>query len=311
MASDIDGVRLRVDVKQGGSRPGPSPRLGALMALPALVPFALFFLWPLLKAARISLYEYDGFGPLDDWVGLDNYVRALTDSELWIALLRNVFVAAVNVVGGVGVGLLLAYGLFRKVAGWRFLQVALFIPFILPVAVIALIWRFIYEPNQGLLNSFLSSTGITDNTILWLGNEWLALPAVSIVWTWQHIPFAMIVLLAAMLRIPSELIDAAQIDGATDGQTLRHIVLPAIRPTAWLVTAIIILRVSKAFDVIFIMTGGGPANATTTGTLYLYKQAFPFSNYGYASALGFVIAIVLGGILPLTIRKMSKSNVEL
>lgn len=292
-------------------RPSRTPLWGLLLVMPALVPIGLYFVWPLLWAGRISLFDYSGYGPLEDYLGLENYTRALADADLWIALGRNLFVTAVNLLGAIGVGSILAYALYKKVAGWRFLQIALFIPYILPVAVIALLWRFIYEPNQGLLNSLLRSVGVTDSTILWLGDATLALPAVAIVWAWQLVPFGMVVLFAAMLRIPDDLVAAARVDGARESQLLRYVVLPAIRPTVWLLAILVTMISFRTFDMIWIMTQGGPADATTTGTLYLYQQAFQYNNYGYAAALGFVIAALLGGILPLALRRMDRSTIEL
>lgn len=285
--------------------------MGIALALPTVLLCAVLFLWPLILAGQVSLFDYNGYGPLDDFVGAENYGRAVTDSDLWTALLRNVFLAIVNVGGSLGLGLVLAYGLFKRVRGWRVLQIALFVPFVLPVAVVALIWKFVYEPNQGLLNSLIANIGLADSGPMWLSDRMLALPAVSLVWMWQHVPFAMVILLAAMVRIPPELTDAAKIDGASEMQTLRNIIWPIIRPTAWLLGAIIVLRVSRAFDVIYIMTAGGPVNSTTTATLYLYKHAFEFGNYGYASALGILIAILIGGIIPVAVYRMGRTRVEL
>lgn len=282
-----------------------------LLVLPAAVLFTVYFLWPLGRAFQISLYDYTGLGTPEDFVGLANYRAALLDSELWLALARNLVFTAINLVGALLVGSMLAYQLYRKVRGWRFLQIALFVPHILPVAVVALLWRFVYQPTIGLLDQTLGGLGLTGGTTLWLGSSSLAVPAVGLVWAWTIIPFAMLIIFVGMLRVPQELLEAAQLDGASERRILRYVVIPTIKPTLWLVGALVVLASFRSFDLIYIMTRGGPGYSTTTASLYMYKQAFEFNDYGYASAVGFVVAVILVVLLPLVVRQMQRGAVEL
>lgn len=304
-------TRRRAD----GSRADPPAqrRLGVLLVAPTLLLIGVYFLWPLARAFQVSLYEYTGLGSpaADDFVGLGNYARALADPELWASLARNLLFAAINLAGALVIGSVLAYQLYRKIRGWRFLQIAVFIPHILPVAVVALLWRFIYQPTIGLLDSSMAALGIGDGTTLWLGEPALASFAVGFVWAWTLVPFAMLIIFVGMLRIPEELTESARLEGASEAKLLRHVVLPVIAPTLWLVAALVVVASFRSFDLVYIMTAGGPGYSTTTAALYTYRQAFEFNAYGYASALGFVIAVVLALILPFIARQMRRGAIEL
>lgn len=302
--------------------PAPAPRrpprhdrgqwwLGWILVAPMIALFAVYFAWPLVLAFQISLYDYTGLGAVTDFVGLENYRAAVSDPQLWLGLARNTGFAVVNLVAALVVGSVLAYQLFVKVRGWRVLQVAIFVPHILPVAVVALLWRFIYQPAVGVVDQVRGLVRPGAEPVVWLGTEHLALPAVSLVWAWTVIPLAMLLIFVSMLRIPQELLESARMDGAHEGAILRHVVVPLVQPTLWLVGALVVLGSFRSFDLVYIMTQGGPRYATSTASLYMYKQAFEFNNYGYASALGFVIAIILAIVLPIAGRRMSRSTVEL
>lgn len=280
--------------------------LGWLLSLPAVALFGIYFIWPLIRAFQISFYNYTGLGPVEDFAGASNYLDAITDTRLWFGLGRNAFFAAINIAGCLVVGSFLAFQLFRKIRGWKFLQITIFIPHILPVAVVALLWRFVLQPSIGLLDSTLGQLGVTDESTLLLGEPNTALPAVAFVWAWTLIPLSMLILFVSMLRVPEELLEAARIDGASENRILRSIVLPAIKPTLWLVAAFVFITSFRSFDLIYLMTRGGPGQGTETAALYMYKTAFEFNNYGYASALGFIIALFLVIVLPFAARQMNE-----
>lgn len=298
-------------------RPGPGsqglPRrmswLGLLMILPAMVPFTLFLALPIGVAAVYSLHSASGFGGMGQFVGIDNYVAAVGDAELWRSLGRNLFLAAFTLVFSVGGGFVLAFFLYRRVAGWRYLQVALFLPFVLPIAVTGLMWIFIYEPNLGLLNAFLDAIGLDALTGLWLSDPESALSASSVVWAWRLTPFVMLLLFGAMLRISDEVIEAAQLDGATELTMMMKIVLPLVAPTFWLTCLLVIVTTFRTFDLMWILTQGGPQGATRIAPLYLYEQGFAYIKYGYANAIGFIIAIVVAVPVAIIMRQLNKAEV--
>jgi ABC-type sugar transport system permease subunit len=279
------------------------------MIIPAMVPFTLFLALPIGVAAYYSLHAASGFGGVGEFVGIDNYVQALGDAELWRSLGRNFFLAAATLVLSVGGGFVLAFFLFRRVAGWRYLQVALFLPFVLPIAVTGLMWIFIYEPNLGLLNAFLGGIGLDSLTGLWLSDPDVALPASSFVWAWRMTPFVMLLLFGAMLRIPDEVIEAAQLDGATERTLMARIVLPLVAPTFWLTCLLVIVTTFRTFDLMWILTQGGPQGATRIAPLYLYEQGFSYVNYGYANAIGFIIAVVVAIPVAIIMRRLNKAEV--
>ena len=295
--------------------PGPEGRrrqvswLGILMILPAMVPFTLFLVLPLVVAAWYSVHEYSGFGGIGEFIWFDNYIRAATDAELWASLWRNLFLAGSTLVLSVGGGFVLAFFLYRRVAGWRFLQVALFLPYVLPIAVTALLWTFIYEPNLGLLNSAFNAIGLDSLTGLWLSDPDAALPSASLVWAWRMTPFTMLLLFGAMLRISDEVIEAAQIDGASERRMMTNIVLPLVMPTVWLTCLLVVVTTFRTFDLMWILTQGGPSGSTRIATLYLYEQGFNFNNYGYANALGFVVAVLVAVPVSLIMRRLNKAEV--
>lgn len=279
------------------------------MALPALLPFSLFILAPVGLAVWYSLHEFSGFGAVGDFVGLANYGEALYDGELWKALSRNLFLAGSNLVLSLFIGFVLAYFLYRKVRGWRILQVALFVPYVMPLAVTGLLWIFIFEPNEGLLNTLLGAVGLDGLQSLWLADEAMALPAATMVWVWRITPFVMLLLFSAMLRIPDEVMEAARVDGAREGSLMFRIVLPLIMPTVWLSSLLVLVTAFRSFDLMWILTRGGPSNSTRIATLYLYQQGFDFNNYGYANALAFFVALVIALPVVFITRRIKRSQV--
>lgn len=263
------------------------------MIIPAMAFFVMFLLFPIFKAFQFSLYQYSGFGELTNFVGLDNYREALRDPTFFRALRNNLLLAISDTAVSLTVGFLLAYFLSRKAIGWRFLNISLFVPALVSVAVVATLWKEIYDPIYGLLNSFLELVGLGSLQQNWLGAFETALPSVIAAWVWRTIPFNMLILFANILRIPRELMEAAYLDGARESHYIRHIVLPMVSGVVGLLAVLSISRAFRAFDLVWVLTRGGPVNATEIATSYVYKQAFSLNRYGYGNALAFIVMLLL------------------
>jgi raffinose/stachyose/melibiose transport system permease protein len=267
--------------------------LGGFLA-PSLIIYMLFFLWPLSKLIRLSTYKWDGISePV--FVGLQNYQRLLTsDARFWGAFQNNlIWVFAALLIPTI-IGLMLAILLVQsRLKGKIIFRTLYFLPQVLSSVVVAIIWRWIYNPTRGALNVFLNSLGLNFLTHSWLGEPGFALVALFISWSWIHYGFTMVIFIAALQSIDESYYDAAKVEGGNFFQILRYITLPFIRnplATVLLITAIAAFQV---FDLIFIMTKGGPGWSTLVLSVYMYNNAFQFSKVGYGSAVAVILGLVI------------------
>ncbi|MFB9278848.1 carbohydrate ABC transporter permease [Cohnella cellulosilytica] len=275
--------------------------LAYLMIFPALFFFVLYLVYPLFKSLRMSLYDYSGIGSLTDFVGLANYVEALADKQFYNAMANNFTLMAIELVVSLTVAFILAYFLYRGVFGWKFFNVVLFLPYIIPLSVSAIIWTSIYEPNIGLLNTFLDKIGLDSWKRVWLGSTDTSLYSVIAVWIWRTIPFNMLILLGAMLKIPKEMIEAARIDGCSGFRIVHYLIVPLTAPTIGLLFILSVAYDFRAFDMVWVMTQGGPADSTQIASTLVYKLGFSQNEYGYANAIAFLVfafvAAVAGALI--------------
>lgn len=284
---------------------------GYSMIIPAMFFFFLFLVFPVFKAIQISLYDYSGVGKMTDFIGLDNYMKSILDIEFFMSILNTLKLVVFDLIISTMVGFFLAYALFKRIGGWKFFSVALYIPSIVTVVVSGLIWRQIYEPNQGLLNSILRSLELDGLAKIWIGDMDIAMNSVIIAWIWKTIPFIMLILYSAMVRIPEELFESARIDGASEWNIIGKIVFPCMMPVIGVLTVLTIATDFRAFDMVQILTQGGPGNATEIATLYVYKMAVSIGEYGYANAVAVEIFFIVGILVFLLVgllRKIGFSN---
>lgn len=261
---------------------------------PAMIIFFLFLLWPIIKALRMSFYDYSGIGALDKFVGIQNYADAFSDEIFLESVVTTLKLVVYDLIFTLSIGFLLAYMLYRRAVGWQFFSVALYIPAVVPITVASLIWRQIYETTQGLLNTTLGMVGLEALQQAWLGTYDTAFGSAVVAWVWRAVPFAMLILYSSMLKISSDLLEAARLDGANEFHIICHIILPQLIPVLSVLTVNTIAGDFRGFDMIFVLTGGGPGTTTQLTTLYIYKMAQKFFRYGYANALGIIVlAIVL------------------
>jgi raffinose/stachyose/melibiose transport system permease protein len=267
-------------------------RLAAAFVLPALAIYAVFMIYPFFGSIYYSLTSWDGASAAKDWVGLANYSELLGDHRMWIALFHNVIWAIVGTIAPIVIGFVLAVLLWENSRFILFFRTLFFIPFILPIVVVAIVWQWIYNPVSGVLNTGLDKIGLESLAKGWLGDPDTALLAVLVAAIWATVGFVVVVLLAGLQNMDESLVDAAKIDGANWRQRVWHVVLPGIAPVFTMVTAVTLIGAFGVFDIVFIMTQGGPGFASELLGTYTYKSAFGQNRVGYGAALSVVITVL-------------------
>jgi raffinose/stachyose/melibiose transport system permease protein len=274
-----------------------SPYRGyGLFLLPGLLLFTVVILLPFLANIAFSFTRWRGTG-MPAFIGLDNYVRAFSDSIFWASFRNNLILLVGLTIIPTIIGLGLAVLLFDFVAK-RFGQTVasifragFYLPQIMPVVVAAIVWRWIYQPDWGVLNQILASLGMETHN--WLGDAGLALYAVLAMLIWFQIGYPLVIIMAGLQRIDPELYEAAAIDGASWGRRLVAITLPLIRPELYVVVLTTMIYSLKTFGPIFAMTKGGPGNATMVASYFSYKSFFEGSNVGYGSTMATVLTALI------------------
>lgn len=259
--------------------------------LPNLIGFAIFTFFPVVAALFISLTDWDLL-QAPEWVGLENY-RTLFSDPLFGQVLKN---TALYVLGTVplqmALALLVALALNQRIPGQLFFRTAYFMPVVASTVAVALVWRWIFNYDFGLLNSFLYMIGIQDPPN-WLGSTRWALVSIIIMSIWQQVGYSMVLFLAGLQGVPQQLYEAAEIDGAGSWGQFAFITLPMLSPTTFFILIIGIINSFQVFDQALIMTQGGPANATNTIVYHIYRNAFQFFKMGYASAMAWVLFAII------------------
>ncbi len=273
-------------------------RLGIALVAPAAVLVLLFFVVPLGNALYFAVVDFDGVNPNPPFVGLDNFAQMVGDPVVWKALGNNAIWIAIGTAAPLLIGLVIALLLWNVGRGSLWYRVAFFIPYILPGVAIGVVWGWIYDPIRGWLNEVLRLIGLGSAATGWLGNPDTALYAVIATAVWAAVGFAIVVFLAALQSVDADLIDAATIDGAGAVQRTRHVVLPQIMPVFLMVATVTLIGGFSVFDIVFVMTGGGPAGATEVLGTYAYSNAFRFNQISYGTALALLITVLA---IPFTI----------
>jgi len=273
-------------------------RLGLLLVAPVMLMVTVFFLFPLVNALYYAFVDFDGLNPAPPFVGLDNFTEMFTDPRVWAALQNNAIWILIGTVSPLVIGLTLALLMWTVRRGRTFYRVAFFLPYVLPQVAIGVVWSWIYDPIRGWLNRALELVGLEHWQTGWLGNPDTALYAVLATAIWATSGFVFIIFLSALRNVDIELVDAARLDGANTLQRLRYVVLPQIMPVFLMVTTITLIGGFSVFDIIFVMTGGGPAGATDVLGTYAYTNAFELSRISYGTTLALLITVLA---IPFTI----------
>lgn len=269
-----------------------------ILLAPALLICSVFIFIPAALAIVGSFYTFGLTSQNWVWAGIDNYTRAAVDPVFWIALRNNGIIVAGSIILQVGIGCILAAILDRGLpSGSTFFRTIIFMPMVVSAVAVALIWLIILDPNIGILNAIVKSIGLKPPRLGWLGDPNISIWMVLVVAAWQFTGFMMVLILAGLQGIPKDIYEAAALDGARGIKAFWYVTLPSIRNV--LLVAILITTIGgfKVFDLVFVLTQGGPANATQVLGTYIYLQAFNLTNMGYANAISvvlLVIAVVLG-----------------
>jgi multiple sugar transport system permease protein len=284
---------------EASARPAPARRgglsplrrqetiAGYLFLLPNILGFLVFSSIPVVATFSISLLDWDLIRA-PRFVGLDNYVKLLTDDAVFRKVLFNTAYYVVGTVpAGIVLSLLLALAMNANVRGIAIFRVIFFIPVISASVAVAVMWRWLYNTDYGLINLMLTSIGLKG--VPWLASTAWAMPAVILMAIWKTLGYNMVIFLAGLQSIPAHLHEAAAIDGANGFQRFRHITLPLLAPTTFFVLVISVISSFQVFDLAFVLTKGGPGDATNTMVMYIYNQAFQFFHMGYAAAIAWVL----------------------
>lgn len=259
--------------------------------LPALLIYSVFVIIPIFWSAYYGFFDWKGIGEAK-FNGFDNYVEALKDPIFWLALKNNLIVVAASVFGQVPIALVLALVLRKSNFFQRFIRSAVFMPMVLSSVVVGIIWSYIYHPQIGILNFLLDAVGLETWKKAWLSDKSVSMLALTVPIIWNYIGPYLIMFIAALQNIPSDIDDAAMIDGATGSRKLFSVTLPMIWDTVKVTIVLCISGSLKAFDLIYVMTGGGPAHSTELLASYMYNNTFSVYRFGYGSAISTLIIII-------------------
>ncbi|MGI8999359.1 MAG: carbohydrate ABC transporter permease [Candidatus Limnocylindria bacterium] len=267
------------------------------MALPAMVALTLVLVVPILRALYLSFTNYDlidNMGAPEQTVGLANYIRLLTDDPLFLISLWNTVAYTAGSVGLAFAGSLALALLLNSVDRFRGpLRGLALIPWVVPTAVTSMLWLLVFNPRYGILDATLQGTGLTNEPLNVLSNLDLAMPGLVLVTAWKTLPFFTLMILAALQTVPREVVEAAQIDGASSVSVFRFITIRHIRPQILVMLLLGIVWGFQQFGITWILTQGGPLTRTTTLSVFIYKSAFRTFDMGYAAAAGFVGLAIL------------------
>jgi raffinose/stachyose/melibiose transport system permease protein len=293
-ASGLPLARRRL-FRRTETPPGEPRRVGYLYILPALALYSAFVLAPFGHTAWISLHAWDGITPAT-WVGLDNYRAVLTDPQVRAtfghALVLIVFYSALPL----ALGLLLAASLSRmRVRGLTFFRAVLFLPQVISLVAVGVIWKWILGP-EGSVNEALRGLGLESAARPWLGDFGWALPSVGLVGTWVMYGLAMVLLIAGVQKIPPSLYDAARVDGAGPLREFFAVTLPGLRNEIVVVLVLTTTTALRSFDLVYVMTQGGPGTSTEVPSYRLYNAAFQTGQAGLGAAIGIALAVIIFGL---------------
>ena len=269
--------------------------LGYFFLLPIVVLLTVFMFYPIVKSVVMSFTNWSGMSDNWEWVGLNNYTRIFTNMpEYWRAMKVNVIYALIATAVQLTLGFLLAVLVINMRPRWQnFYKIALYLPVIIPAAAISVMWRYIYTPEYGLINQFLRAVGLEALCRASTADPDTALGAVIVTNTWRYAGFTMVLYYVAMLDIPKDVLESAQIDGANRWQLIRYFYLPLTRGTTEINLILTITGCLRAFDIFYLLTSGGPGTSTKVVSMWIMETAFQSYKYGRALAMSIVLFLIV------------------
>ena len=268
--------------------------LAILLILPSLILTLGLTLWPIVQTFILSLRNTNLARPQNQrFIGLDNYTNHLTDNFFWETIERTLYFTLISVGIELVLGIAIALLLAQQLRGWRFLRLAIIIPWAIPTIVNATLWRWIFNANYGALNGLLLQLGLIDRYVAWLNDPLRAMNLVIVADVWHTTPFVVLIISAALTALPEELYEAASIDGANAWQRFIRITLPLLRPAIMVVLVVRTVEAFRVFDIIYVITRAGPVNGTMVISFMTYEETFRFLRLGSGAALSFIVSIFI------------------
>lgn len=265
------------------------------MLLPSLVFLSAFTYWPILRSIYFSFHDVMLGSSKIIYLGWENYERVLNDALFWKSFRNTAFYTLITIPAAIVCALLLAVALDSKIRGVALYRSAFFYPVMIPSVAAGMVWVFLYAPGYGPINGMMDTLGLPK--LEWLYSAEWAMPAIMVMSIWKYSGYFMLILLAALQLVPRDLYEAARLDGVSAWDQLIHITIPLISPTIYFVIIIGILHSYQIFDYVFVMTQGGPADATNVLTLYIYQNAFQYQDIGFASTVANMLLLFIGGLI--------------
>jgi multiple sugar transport system permease protein len=296
-------------ISRRGTRSGRGGPLGGegrwalLFLAPTIVGLAILSAGPILATVAISLTKWDLLRA-PQFVGFDNFVALASDDRFLKSLRNTAFYTAVSVPLGMVLALLIALALNQTIRGIAWIRTAYFLPVVTSTIAIALVWQWIYSPDSGLLNQFLGVFGIAPQK--WLSNPTLAMPSIVVMSVWQGLGTDVIIFLAGLQAIPSELLDAASVDGAGRWARFRNIVLPLLTPSIFFTGVLSLIDSFQVFDQIFVLSRPRPSDATITIVYFIYENGFKFFKMGYATAASWILFVIVAVFTAIYFRSQNR-----
>jgi raffinose/stachyose/melibiose transport system permease protein len=271
-----------------------SPRAqGWLLLAPALAIYAIFALYPMVDVFVLSFQKWNGLEPAREFAGLDNYRFIFgSDPVFWQALRNTIIWTVLAVLVPPAIGFMLALALNQNLPGRSALRAVFYLPVVIAPIAVATMWKWMYDPFFGLFNGLLTKAGLEFLIADWLGDHRIALYSIFVGYVWQHVGFSMILFLAGLQGVEHTLIEAARIDGAGRLQVFRYVTLPAMRTSITIVLVLSLIQSLRAFDIVYGMTLGGPAQSTQMLALWAYTQSMQIHDFGKGSAVAVVLLLM-------------------
>lgn len=264
-----------------------------MLILPAILVMGLFTVYPLFEGLRIAFTNAHLLKEGLQYIGFQNFIRLLSDEVFWISLYHSVLLTTVVVFLQFVLGLILALAMNQKLPGMSLFKSIIMASWVIPVAATVILFKFMAQPDIGLINIVIRSLGFEDLNRYWLGDPDVALPFIMLLHLWRNVPFYGVAFLAAMQAIPNSSYEAAEIDGANAWHKFWYITLPGIRNMVIVMVTIHVLWTFNNFDFVYLATGGGPVNATDVLPVYVYRQCWNSYTVGYAASIGTVMLLLL------------------
>jgi len=291
----------RTAMLRGRTRSVSSPLTGFLFVLPAFALFCVFGIWPIVRSFILSLHEWPGIGEMT-WMGLKNYTKAFSEGIVRMSFLNNAVYSLGIILFGVVPGLVLSILLVSTMKGRLVFQTIFFFPRLLAQVIVSVVWSWIFNPMFGILNNLLRAVGLGRFAIGWLGDPTWAMWAVIVAGGWTYFGFCMVIFMAALQNTDPFLYDAALIDGASGLRIFWSVTMPQIQNVLTMIVIFTLIDSFKVFDIIYMMTRGGPGDKTQIMATFIYRESFRHNHYGYGSAVSILLTLFILAVSAVTLR---------